>query len=108
MEWILIGVFSLSAILLLLSFFQKNPHQDVEKQLENLSIQMMQEIYYLKKKVTILEEEYVIGDAGLSSDTRSTLTRDDVLAMHEDGHSVEEIASITENSIEKIEQLLAQ
>ncbi|WP_280768451.1 hypothetical protein [Salipaludibacillus daqingensis] len=112
MEWVIISLFSFSAILLLLSFFQKNETKEMEKQLETTSIQLMKEIYYLKKKVKVLEEEYMITDTNLYSDSnensKRSLCRDDVLSMHEEGHSVEDIAMMTENSVDKIEELLAQ
>jgi len=112
LEWVIISLFILSAVLLILSFLQKNPHQEVEKQLEKMSIQLMQEIYYLKKKVKILEEEYMIDGSEMYTESSihplKSITRDDVLSMHEDGHSVEDIALITDNPVEQIEELLAQ
>lgn len=112
LEWVIISLFILSAILLLLSFSQKNPHQEIEQQLENMSIQLMQEIYYLKKKVKILEEEYMIDETSIYADSPvnayQSITRDDVLSMHEEGHSVEDIALITDTPVDQIEELLAQ
>jgi purine nucleoside permease len=111
LEWVIISLFIFSAILLCISLFQKDPHHEVEKQLENMSIQLMKEIYYLKKKVKILEEEYMIEETSIYLDspvqTSPSITRDDVLSMHEEGHSVEDIAQITENSVDHIEELLA-
>lgn len=111
MEWVIISLFILSAILLLLSFFQKRPNKEIEQQLENMSIQLMQEIYYLKKKVKILEEEYMIDESIVysksSTHASQLITRDDVLSMHEEGHSVEDIALITDNPVDQIEELLA-
>lgn len=37
--------------------------KDVEKQLENFSISLMQEILKLKNKVTVLEEELMLTDS---------------------------------------------
>lgn len=113
MEWFIISLLSLSAILFLLSFFQKDSTEAVEKQVENMSIQLMQEIYYLKKKVNALEEEYMIDSGNLSGADRKkdiyrqSLTRDDVLAMYEEGYSVEDIASMTDSDSNDIEELLA-
>ncbi|WP_416149364.1 hypothetical protein ACM26V_24485 [Salipaludibacillus sp. HK11] len=112
MEWLIISLFILSAILFFLSFFQKRPNQALEKQLDNLSIQLMQEIYYLKKKVKVLEEEYMIGENRTNTEPShhipQPLSRDDVLSMHEEGHSVEDISLITDYPVDEIEELLAQ
>ncbi|SER68851.1 hypothetical protein [Salipaludibacillus aurantiacus] len=113
MEWIIIGLFSLSAILFILSFFKQEPYKELEKQIENMSIQMMQEIYYLKKKTKLLEEEFIIEaeriEPGAQTAGRApyTVTRDVVLSMYEEGYSIEDIAVMTEKDTGHIEDLLA-
>lgn len=111
MEFTIIVLFSLSIVLFVLSFFQKDKAKELEKQLENMSIQLMQEMYQLKKKVTVLEEEYLIPtdqSDSLSSNGKRPLTRDDVLELYEDGYSISEIAVMTEREENEIEQLLAE
>lgn len=111
MEFTIIGLFSLSLLLFVLSFLQKDRAKDVEKQLENLSIQLMQEMYQLKKKVSVLEEEIMIssnGSENLSLTGKRPLTRDDVLEMYEDGYSISDISIITNRREDEIEQLLAE
>lgn len=112
MEWVIILLLSASALLFILSFFSKDRYKQIEKQQENISIQFMQEIYQLKKKVKVLEEEYMIeGGNGASmkqsSRTRNIVSRDDVLAMYEEGYSVEDIASMSEYSEKDVTELLA-
>ncbi|WP_179295529.1 hypothetical protein [Bacillus sp. FJAT-45350] len=107
MELMIIGLFLLSILLLVLSFFKKDKTSDLENQMENFSITLMQEIYQLKKKVKILEEEILAGneeayfDQAEKPQTTSTLM-EEVVEYYEAGHSPEEIASImslTENDV---------
>lgn len=63
MELTIIGLLIASVLILLFSFLRKDPVKDVEKQLENFSISLMQEILKLKNKVTVLEEELMLTDS---------------------------------------------
>jgi len=47
-------------LILLLSFVKKDPVKNVEKQLENFSISLMQEILKIKNKIAVLEEELML------------------------------------------------
>ncbi|MCR6096732.1 hypothetical protein HXA31_04990 [Salipaludibacillus agaradhaerens] len=112
MQWIIIGLFSLSAILFLLSFFQKDSNKEIENQVENMSIQMMQEIYYLKKKIKVLEEEFLMDSHKLSEQeiaatASKALTRDDVLSLYEEGYTIAHIADMTNSHIDDIEEMMA-
>ncbi|WP_096188413.1 type II secretion system protein [Evansella halocellulosilytica] len=113
METLIIILFVTAILLFVLSFFRKDPAKEMEKQLENFSIQFMQELYQVKKKVEVLEEEYMIPSTSPSSDETESklnnkpLTRDDVLSMYEEGYSVQEIASFTDKSEQEIEEILA-
>ncbi|WP_232970526.1 hypothetical protein [Salisediminibacterium selenitireducens] len=93
-----------SMILYVLSFFQKSAVHKVEQQLEHHSIQMMQEIYQLKKKIKSIEEEHTIPALDAQ---KPALSRDDVLSMYEEGYSVEDIADMTGKMTEDIEELLS-
>ncbi|MGJ9381746.1 hypothetical protein [Salipaludibacillus sp. CF4.18] len=111
MELVIIALLGVSALLFILSFFTKDRYKVVEKQQENISIQFMQEIYQLKKKVKVLEEEYMLEDGSSSpnnslKENTKVISRDDVLAMYEEGYSIEEIASMSEYNAEDIKDLL--
>ena len=110
MEWTIISLLGAGIILLILSFFQKDGTKDVEKQLENVSIQLMQEMYHLKKKVSLLEEEYMLNTSQSEEKIMkpNILSRDDVLTMYEDGYSVPEIAGFTSRTEEEIGELLSK
>lgn len=110
MEYTIIALFSLSILLFIVSFVKKDRNKEVETQIENFSITLMQEIYQLKKKIKVLEEEILIGQDDRyftnSQDRMITYDRDKILALYEDGHSLEEIEEITGLSIEKIQEIL--
>ncbi|ADU29915.1 hypothetical protein [Evansella cellulosilytica] len=108
MEITIIILFVLSTLLFILSITQKDRSKEVEKQLENLSIQLMQEMYQIKKKVKVLEEETMLPSLeSNSANSNRPLTRDDVLTMYEDGYSVEDIAMITNKEEAVVEELLS-
>ncbi|MDD9150769.1 MULTISPECIES: hypothetical protein [unclassified Sporolactobacillus] len=47
---------------LALSYYKQDSVKQVESQLEENSITMMQELYKVKKKIRVLEEEVMLGD----------------------------------------------
>ncbi|WP_156906525.1 hypothetical protein [Alteribacter aurantiacus] len=114
MTWLIIIMFSVSSLLFVLSFAKKDPAKEMEKQVENFSISLMQEMYQVKKKVKALEEELVIentNEVAAATEpalTPSELTRDDVLALYEEGFDIKEISSQTNRSEADIDELLAQ
>ncbi|WNB93532.1 hypothetical protein [Bacillus sp. NEB1478] len=61
MEFAIVGLLIIGIVLLILSF-RKNRETSVETQLENFSIQLMKEIYQIKKKMKVLEDEMMIND----------------------------------------------
>jgi hypothetical protein len=61
MEFAIFGLLLVGIILLILSF-RKNRESSVETQLENFTIQLMKEIYQIKKKLKVLEDEMMIND----------------------------------------------
>ena len=62
MEIVIISLFSLAIILLIISLFKKDKIAKLEEELEQVTLTHMQDIYQLKKKVNILEEELLIQD----------------------------------------------
>lgn len=61
MEFAIFGLLLVGVILLILSF-RKNRENSVETQLENFTIQLMKEIYQIKKKLKVLEDEMMMND----------------------------------------------
>ncbi|WP_100406802.1 hypothetical protein [Bacillus solitudinis] len=110
-EWTLIILISVAILLFILSIFQKDRTKEVERQMENFSITLMQEIYQLKKKIRILEEELLIGHQPLpkSSHSRSTTKQqllEDVVRLYNEDFTIEEIALKTTLTTMEVEGLL--
>lgn len=62
MEILFISLLSFSVLLFIISFFQKDPVQDLRNEIDQFSIQQMQEVYQIKKKIKILEEELLLDE----------------------------------------------
>ncbi|MCM3167756.1 hypothetical protein [Peribacillus frigoritolerans] len=84
METLIVLLFSLAIVLLIISFFGKDKVAKLEEDLEQMTLTYMQDIYQLKKKVKVLEEEFVIQDAPVPSvKEQSTVTSNDIEPIHE-------------------------
>lgn len=120
METLIILLFSLAIVLLIISFFGKDKVAKLEEDMEQMTLTYMQDIYQLKKKVKILEEEFVIQDEPVPPvKVKSTVNSNDsepiheilksqVLSLYSQGLSLDQIArqsSLTkEQTIAVIEQ----
>ncbi|MDP9740120.1 hypothetical protein [Peribacillus frigoritolerans] len=83
METLIVLLFSLAIVLLIISFFGKDKVAKLEEDLEQMTLTYMQDIYQLKKKVKILEEEFVIQDDPVPSvKDQSTVTSNDIEPIH--------------------------
>ncbi|MEC0344656.1 hypothetical protein [Peribacillus frigoritolerans] len=84
METLIVLLFSLAIVLLIISFFGKDKVAKLEEDLEQMTLTYMQDIYQLKKKMKILEEEFVIQDDLVPSvKDQSTVTSNDIEPIHE-------------------------
>ncbi|MCK6257707.1 hypothetical protein LCY76_14020 [Fictibacillus sp. KIGAM418] len=61
MEIIIFSLLALGIILLVISF-RKDKSNNLEVQFENFSIQLMKEMYQVKKKLKVLEDEMMINE----------------------------------------------
>ncbi|MCT4480221.1 hypothetical protein ACIROD_04940 [Peribacillus sp. NPDC101481] len=120
METLIILLFSLAIVLLIISFFGKDKVAKLEEDLEQMTLTYMQDIYQLKKKVKILEEEFVIQDDPAppvkvksivnsnDSEPIHEILKSQVLSLYSQGLSLDQIAkqsSLTkEQTISVIEQ----
>ncbi|WKB36933.1 hypothetical protein QS257_08990 [Terrilactibacillus sp. S3-3] len=62
MGFIILILIIIGLLTLAISFFKKDRIKQLEKQIEDNSITMMQELYKVKKKVRILEEEVMLEE----------------------------------------------
>lgn len=111
LELAILILFSIAILLFLLSFFRKDRTAEIEKQLENISITYMQEIYQLKKKIRLLEEELLINHQppSFQRQTKSTSQQQllqEVVSLYEQGENTEAIATATGLTIDEVQRLL--
>lgn len=62
MLYAIIAIIVVAIVLFILSYFMNDRIEEVEAQLEQMSITTMQDTYQLKKKVKVLEEELLPND----------------------------------------------
>ncbi|MEK3807952.1 hypothetical protein [Metabacillus sp. SLBN-84] len=107
MEIMIIALFAVSILLIGVSFFQRDSVKDIEQEVEHLSVSSMQEIYKLKKKVRVLEEEILQNGLQLSDyDSIDPQTLQRIVLKHNQGLSTEAIARSEYLSEDEIRDIL--
>ncbi len=121
MEIAMLSLFLLAIILLIISLFKKDKAAKLEEELEQVTLTHMQDIYQLKKKVAILEEELMIQDQpshysssttpSFSSNTQpvaiNEIIKNQVLALQRQGCSLAQIekqSTLTKDQIIEVLQ----
>lgn len=103
MEWLIIGLFSASLILFILSFILKDNNRLRTETAEELSLKVMGEMYQLKKRIQRLEEELLsVHGAPLSTKELEMEARE----LYEQNLSVTEIANKMGLHTNEVERLL--
>lgn len=120
---ILLGV---SLLLLLISFFLRDPIKDLRNDMDQLSIQQVQEIYKIKKKLKVLEEELMLGDGEFNSihtpmnipnsealytpsvDSVHAIIKHQVWTLAGQGVPLDQIATQSSLSIAQVQQIIKE
>ncbi|PLT29201.1 hypothetical protein [Peribacillus deserti] len=103
MEYIILTLLLFSALVFIFSLLRKDRFAELEREIEQLSLSYMQDIYQLKKKISVLEEELLFQDSqggfpdlpppakkGIS--TVHEIIKNQVLALYRQGLSIERIS----------------
>lgn len=115
MNGLIIGLAAAGGIFLLLSFFLKDRSRQLEKEVEELSMQFLQETYQLKKKIKILEEELLIGPPATSlRETAAAesvtgineILKNQVIALYYQGTKLEDISKQSSLSLSQVRHIL--
>jgi len=72
MEYIFIGLLGFSLLLFVLSFFLKDPYKILRAEIDDNAINQVQELYIIKKKIKLLEEELLVEDTSFQPATKVT------------------------------------
>ncbi|MEI5905843.1 hypothetical protein WAK64_02020 [Bacillus spongiae] len=112
MTTLIVILFSLSILLFTLSFFLKDPLKQMERDVEEVSINVLQEQYKLKKRISILEEELMLSSeprnvSSIENDSVHEVVKNQVFSLHSQGLTIEQIAKQSALPLEKVQQLLA-
>ncbi|KPL58567.1 hypothetical protein [Rossellomorea vietnamensis] len=92
MTYLFIGLVSFSILLLVISFFQRDRYRDIEKDMEELSMNVLQEHYKLKKRISVLEEELMLdGDMTIHKSPINAIIKNQVLSLYKQGVNVDQI-----------------
>lgn len=106
----ILGLLAASLLLFILSFFMKSRLKTMEQQLEEISLQFLQENYQVKKKLKVLEEELLMGDP-YSEEKNSRqkvneIIRNQVISLYFQGKSMDQIAKQSSLSLSQDKQIL--
>lgn len=116
MMYILIGLLSLSILLLFISIFMKDPYKELRNELDQLSMQQIQDLYQIKRKLKILEEELLIDESGFrNTDSFEThpntkdihaIIKNQVWSLAQQGLSIEQISSQSSLTPDKVTAII--
>lgn len=67
MQFLFIGLLAFSVLLFIISIFAKDPVKALREEIDQLSMQQLQELYQIKKKMKVLEEELLVSEGEMSS-----------------------------------------
>lgn len=117
MNGLIIGLAAAGIVFLFVSFFLKDRSRLLEKEVEDLSMQFLQETYQLKKKIRVLEEELLIGppvtslqETASASETVvgiNEILKNQVISLYYQGAKIEDIARQSSLSLPQVRQILA-
>ncbi len=92
MEYLFIGLVSFSILLLVISFFQRDRYRDIEREMEELSMNVLQEHYQLKKRIRVLEEELMMdGELTFKKKPINEIIKNQVISLHQQGVHIDQI-----------------
>lgn len=109
MEIAIAVLFIASIVLIALSYFQRDSIKEVEQEVETLQLSAMQEIYKLKKKMTVLEEElldtnFVANQTNLAHIDQHTVNQ--IISKYNNGMSEEAISKAEHVSVEDVRAII--
>lgn len=113
MTIVIIILFIISIVLIGISYLQRDNVKELEQELDHLQLSAMQEIYKLKKKMRVVEEELLQNDTPLKEESKSFSEEEQantsrILAKYRQGMSVEALALSEGTSVGEIRSIVEQ
>ena len=114
MGYIIISLVALAAILFLLSFFLKDPYKELREELDQLTIQQIQDLYQIKKKLKVLEEELLVNDSMLDKQSSFNtgkkqihdIIKNQVWSLAQQGMDLNQIAKQSSLSTHEVQEII--
>jgi uncharacterized protein YfkK (UPF0435 family) len=116
MEMLMLVLLGFSLLLLLFSIFQKDPYTELKEEVDQLTLQQVQEVYQIKKKLKILEEELLVTDDFPTTVMPNIenqkdihkIIKNQVWALAQQGKPIEQIASQSSLSVDDVYAILKE
>jgi hypothetical protein len=108
---LMLGLLGFSLLLLVISIFQKDTYRELKEEVDQLTLQQVQEVYQIKRKIKILEEELLITEDDLTTTgipvTKKQkeihdIIKNQVWALAQQGKPLEQIAAQSSLSIDEV------
>lgn len=114
MGYIILSLIALAAILFILSFFLKDPYKELREEVDQLTIQQIQDLYQIKKKLKVLEEELLVSDsafdrqASFNSGKKQIhdIIKNQVWSLAQQGMDINQIAKQSSLSTQEVQEII--
>lgn len=119
MEYVITALFAFAIFLLFLSFFLKDPYKELKSEFDEFSMGQIQELYQIKRKLKVFEEELLVEDSHFRShiplEPSGTQTieihaviKNQIWSLAQQGLSTEQIARQSSLSEENVNMILKE
>lgn len=116
MEYLMMGLLAFAVVVFVLSFFLKDPYKELREEIDQLTIQQVQEVYQIKKKLKVLEEELLVdGDKLYKKDQHTNskkeiheIIKNQVWSLAQQGRETSQIARQSSLSLDEVEQIIRE
>ncbi|ESU30662.1 hypothetical protein G3A_21290 [Bacillus sp. 17376] len=114
MGYIIISLFVLAALLFAISFFLKDPYKELREEIDQLTIQQIQDLYQIKKKLKVLEEELLVNDTPLEKQSSFNsgkiqihdIIKNQVWSLAQQGMDINQIAKLSSLTNKEVQEII--
>lgn len=114
MSSIIISLIALAVLLFVLSFFLKDPYKELREEMDQLTIQQIQDLYQIKKKLKVLEEELLVTDSALDKHSSYNtgkkqihdIIKNQVWSLAQQGMDIHQIAKQSSLSAQEVQEII--
>lgn len=114
MVYVMFGLLGVSGLLIILSFVQPDPIKELKDEVDQFTLQQVQDLYQIKKKLKVLEEELLLNEVEPSGPLFPSSNQKEiheiikiqVIALAQQGKPIDQIALQSSLSMEDVYQIL--